>query len=76
MPDQMLRMVVIYDRPRDLPTGFVVRVWTISRGMVVPGRLLGADLPTLEAARALVPAGLVNIGREPGDDAKIVEVWT
>jgi hypothetical protein len=71
-----LPMVVIYDRPRDLPGGFAVRQWAVSPGVVAPVKLLGSDLLSLEAARELVPAGLVNIGRAPDDDPKIVEVWT
>lgn len=70
-----LPMVVIYDRPRDLPTGFVVRKWNVLPGKLAPAELLGADLGELELARALVPAGMVNIGRDERDDAKIVEVW-
>lgn len=72
---ELLRMIVIYDRPRDLPDGFVVRSWTVKPGNVVPGELIGRNLADLEAARRLVPDGLVNIGRTPDDDAKIVEVW-
>jgi hypothetical protein len=48
----------------------------VTPGKAVPARLLGCDLGTIEAARELVPAGLVNIGRRPEDDEKIVEVWT
>lgn len=68
-------MYVIYDRPADWPNGFVVRVWLVNRAMTVPGPVLGSDVPTLEEARALVPIGHVNVGRDPADDDKIVEVW-
>lgn len=69
-------MYVIYDKPADWPNGFVVRVWIVSRAIVVPGPVLGSDVATLEEARALVPVGHVNIGRNPEDDPTIVEVWT
>jgi PAS domain S-box-containing protein len=31
--------------------------------------------PTLESVRAQLPAGLRNIGRDPGEDPRIVETW-
>jgi hypothetical protein len=70
-----LQMIVIYDRPKDLPNGFVARTWNVLPDKVIPGKLLGHDLASLEAARELVPHGFVNIGRNDDDDAKIVEVW-
>lgn len=70
-----LEMVVIYDRPHDAPDGYVARLWKVSPGKVLPDKLLGVDLGTLDAARELVPQGMVNIGRRPEDDPKIVEVW-
>jgi hypothetical protein len=85
-----LSMYVIYERPRDWPESFVVREWVQHRPEVPkpePGTLAIAIIPpaepgkivavrdTLEHARAAVPAGTVNVGREPDDDPKIVEVW-
>lgn len=70
-----MKMVVIYDRPHDAPNGFLVRSWDVTGAIVVPGKLLGSDLGSLEAARACVPVGMVNIGRTAQDDPKIVEVW-
>lgn len=71
-----MKMVVIYDRPHDAPAGFVVRQWHVRKdGLIVPGKLLGIDLPTIGDARASVPPGMVNMGRTDTDDAKIVEVW-
>lgn len=69
-------MIAIYDHPRDLPAGFVVREWHVLASVVTPVvEPLGADLPSLAAARALIPSGMINIGRRPEDDARIVEVW-
>lgn len=31
--------------------------------------------PTLAGAQALVPPGCYHYGRQPGDDAKIADVW-
>lgn len=70
-----LRQIVIYDRPRDLPGGFVVREWFVSSDGIEAGPVLGIDLPSIDAARALVPPDLYNVGRMPGDDPVIVEVW-
>lgn len=69
-----MKIVTIHDRPHDAPAGFAVRHWTVAAGAVLPGKLIHS-LPTLDAARDLIPRGLVNIGRMPEDDAKIVEVW-
>jgi hypothetical protein len=30
---------------------------------------------TLEGLRSILPPGMACIGREPGDDANIIEVW-
>lgn len=68
-------MFVIYDRPLDAPRGFVVRSWVVAGAIVAPGKLVGADLATLDDARKLVPSGRINIGRTSDDDPKIVEVW-
>lgn len=68
-----LTIWTIYDRPADFPEGFVVRPWTVTRGGVVPGGAYVA--PSLEDARAAVPAGLFRMDRAPDDDARIVETW-
>jgi len=55
--------------------GFAVRAWRITR----VGPVRGAASPrveSLQAARALVPAGMVRLERSPGDDPTIVETWT
>lgn len=69
-----LAMWVIYERPSDYPESFVVR-----RVQVVAGKLLFDKTRelrlTLEEARAAIPAGLHNLGRQPGDDPVIREVW-
>lgn len=70
-----LSMFVIYERPSDLPRGYAVQRWEVTRAGGMPRELLGANLPDLEAARELVPRGLYNLGRDLQDDPKIVEVW-
>lgn len=77
-----LDFFVIYNRPRDYPGGFMVRRWRVdppisgtNRDVPQPMDVIGADLPTLEAARALIPWGLYNLGRMMEDDPRIVEVW-
>lgn len=69
---------VIYEKPKDYPSGFVVRRWLISTEGdcgIYPERLALYAASLLEA-RALVPAGLYCLARSPEDDACIVEVWT
>ena len=69
-----LQQWVVYGHPRDYREGYVVRQWEVGPARVTPGQAQTA--PTLEAARELVPAGLVRVPRAPDDDPAIVEVWT
>lgn len=71
---QSLDMYAIYSRPSDFPSSFVVRRWTVDR-QPHPESAAHAIVGTLDEARKRIPAGLVNVGREPGDDPVIVEVW-
>lgn len=69
-------MYVIYEKPKDFPTGFVVRKMVIQRGnpIPIPAGVLGtAD--TLEKARQFLPPGLTNLHRDPRDEPQIVETW-
>lgn len=73
--DGALTIWVIFERPRDFPNGYVVR-----RQCVVPGGGIWIDpiafgFATLELAREGLPAGLVNLGRQPSDDPTIKETW-
>lgn len=75
--NETLRMAVIYDRPTDLPGGFVVRFHSVGPDglMSTDAEPAGINLAHLKDARELIPDGMVNIGRTHDDDAKIVEVW-
>jgi hypothetical protein len=69
-----LSLWVIYDHPRDFPDAFVARRHTVG----ADGQKATQDkheAQTLDALRALLPPGLVSIGRMAGDDPCIVEVW-
>jgi hypothetical protein len=68
-----LVLFTIYAHPLDYPAGYVVRRFVTARGEVVPLDCRRAE--TLEAARALVPAGLVRLPRSAVDDRPIVESW-
>lgn len=75
--EAVLTMYVVTENPRDYPGKFVVRESLIVRGRTEPvpgGVVVVAD--TLGDARAALPDGLYNLGRQPGDDPVIVEVWT
>ena len=72
-----LRMVTIYDHPRDFPLHFVARVYTVGGAEPVAGELRLAD--TLEQAREwvseLVPTADTCLPRQDGDDETIIETW-
>ena len=72
----VLYQYTIYDHPRDYPEGFVVRQWRIASGEGGPTPEEAWTAPSLEAARALVPAGLFCLPRVAEDDPVIVETWT
>jgi hypothetical protein len=66
-----LTMWVIYDKPKDFPEE------TVARRHEVPGgptdNMMGGEVEFMrDVFRA---AGLVCIGRQEGDDAKILETW-
>jgi hypothetical protein len=70
-----LSMWVIYDHPTDAPAHVVLRRWEFVDD---PPYLQPRECsmhPTIEAARAYVPLGLVRFPRDPNDDPKIVESY-
>jgi hypothetical protein len=69
---ERLDMWVIYERPRDFPQGFAVRRWDALTN--TPDAMV-RYVDTLEAARALVPYGLVMLEPHPTDDPCIRETW-
>lgn len=76
MSADVLHQFVIYRNPADYPDKVVVRRWSIGAAQVTPDAAPLTLVDTVEAARAALPPGLVCLGREPGDDPVIVEVWT
>lgn len=71
-----LTQYVIYWNPSDYPGRFVTREWKVTAGQVLAAAHPCAVADSLAEARAIVPDGLVHIGRMPGDDPAIFEVWT
>lgn len=71
--DDSMTMWVVYEKPSDFPSGFVVRKWEVVRGRELAGGAITAV--TLHDARLLIPKGTVNIGRFNLDDATILEIW-
>lgn len=65
---------VIYKNPVDYPDDFIVRKHFVKAGMTGPTDELWICLD-LEDARNVLPKGLVKLGRYPGDEKQIVEVW-
>lgn len=73
-PLNYLPMATIYARPHDYPeVPYVIRRNSIVAGEIIPSGGWGA--PTLDAARALIPRHMVNIGRHAPDAPNIVETW-
>lgn len=69
-----LTLWVIYDRPPEHPHEFVLRAQHVSRGTVsISDECRAAS--TVDELRALLPPGLVCIGRQPSDHPTILEVW-
>lgn len=71
----MIELFVIYDHPRDFPEHVVVRRHCVGQGWTKPDAEPLAVVGTIAAARAVLPPGLSNLGRNPADDPKIAEVW-
>ncbi len=69
-----LPMWTIYHNPKDYPGMYVVRRALILAGVVQQDPVAYVTT-TLADARRAVPAGLFNLGRSPGDEPQIVEVW-
>lgn len=71
---QVLSIWTVYDHPADRPDVFVARRHEISDGGHQPTDdfLEGG---TLDEVRALLPAGLFNVGRAESDPPVIVESW-
>lgn len=69
-----MNQYVIYEKPKDHPTKFVVRQWIIGPGTAKAGPMISTS-DTLEEAQATLPEGLTNIPRFANDDPVIVEVW-
>lgn len=70
-----LGMWVIYDHPSDYPDKYVARCFYVGPKVILASDdlLTGETLP---AVRALLPDGLVNVGRhQREDDPKVVETW-
>ena len=72
--NRSLHQYVIYNKPKDCPTKFVVRVWIIGPGTAQAGPMI-CTADTLEEARASLPDGVVMLPRFQEDDPVIEEVW-
>lgn len=65
---------VIYEKPSDYPTKFVMRLWTIGMGTVQAGPMICAE-DTIEEVRSHLPDGVTQLPVFEDDDPVIVEVW-
>lgn len=71
----VLTLWVIYDSPPDYPGSFVLRPQSVQRDGTITPSAEHWVTKTLAGARARLPLGLYNLGRQPGDSPGIVEVW-
>ena len=70
-----LRMYQIFRHPDDYPDHFVVRGFTINRGIILADAAVHL-CDTLEQARDALPDGIVvRLPREDDDLPSIVESW-
>jgi len=69
-----VKQYVIYEKPKDYPTKFLVREWIIGPGTVQAGPMICAA-DTIEEARASLPEGVDQFPVFENDDPVIAEVW-
>lgn len=74
-PRNVLTMWTITFNATDYPDRYVVHGHDVFPGHTRPHGQPLAVVDTLEAARAAVPMGLYNLGRNPEDESQIVETW-
>lgn len=69
-----IRMMIIYNRPKDYPDHYVTRLWVIKNGKSYPNPNCYLN-KNLADSRRNIPADWTNIGRQEGDEPQIEEVW-
>jgi hypothetical protein len=70
MSQKFIEIWTIYEKPRDFPDSFVVRLFKNATPTIV---FYIAD--TLERARDYIPPDKQMLDRHPSDPASIVETW-
>lgn len=68
-----LLLWTVYESPRDFPGLFIIRPHEADPQY--RPLMCHIEANSLDEARAMLPAGLTNIGKDKRDDPKIVEVW-
>ena len=68
-----LTIYTIYAKPLDYPDGYVLVEWIVDGA--TPKRGVASYVPSLEAARNLLPPHLYRMERQPDDDPAIAESW-
>lgn len=74
MHDFVLPIYTIYRYPQDFPGQYVCRMFDVRAGSSNSTPYV-AVANTVKAIRATLPPGVMNIGRQSGDDPAIAEVW-
>jgi hypothetical protein len=73
--DNILTVWVIYRHPKDFPKSWVLRGQDACADGGIKPHAACHVASSLDNARSGLPPGLVNIGRQPEDDAAIYECW-
>jgi len=75
-PGTVMTQWVIYDHPRDHPSGYVLRAhYIVGEGKDIVPDTAAWTHPKIEVLRMIVPPGLHCIPRFENDDPAIAEVW-
>lgn len=75
LPEGILVVWVVFERPSDFPNKFVVRRQGATKTGVIAEAAPFAVVDTLEEAREAVPRHLFRLDRHPEDVPCLVETW-
>ena len=75
-PGSVMTTWTIYKKPKDYPTGYVLRAsYVMDDGGLIVVDPLAWYCESVERLRAMVPPGLARFMPGPTDDAVILETW-
>jgi hypothetical protein len=75
MPDELLSIWTVYEKPTDYPDSFVARRFVVNADGHGPTDEVIVSPSYERIADEMLNRGLINIGRQPEDDRVIKECW-